>query len=112
MRIQFFIGVASALALSACTSVQDVKQRTPDFTSASSKKPSVVGGCVAQRWRASDLDFKYTPIGDGIEIAVGDPGYYFAVFEAVPVEKGSNVAFYSRSWFGNEKMLSGVKACI
>ncbi|AHN77410.1 hypothetical protein DA70_09540 [Pandoraea pnomenusa] len=112
MRYKFFVAVLSVSVLGACTSVQDVKQRTPDFTSASTKKPANVGGCVAQRWRAIDLDFKYTPIGDGVEIAVGDPGYYFAVFEAVPGEQGSNVAFYSRSWFGNEKMLSGVKACV
>ncbi|WP_150677694.1 hypothetical protein [Pandoraea pneumonica] len=106
------IGALSVLVFGGCTSIQDVKQRAPDFTAASSKKPANVGGCVASQWRSNDVDFRYSPLGDGVEIAVGDPGYYYAVFEATPDSNGSKVSFFSRSWFGNEKMLRGVKACV
>ncbi len=112
MRGTLLISTLCVLVVSGCTSIQDVKQRSPEFASASSKKPSNVGGCVASQWRTSDIDFRYSPLGEGVEIAVGDPGYYYAVFEATPDGNGSKVSFYSRSWFGNEKMLKGVKACV
>lgn len=75
-------------------------------------KPEQFAACVSTRWKASDVDFSYTPTEAGVEMVVGESGYYHALLEATRTGVGADVALHVRLPYGNSAVIAGVSDCL
>lgn len=100
------------VALAACTTVSDLRSNTPEVRGNTSMKPEQFAACVSSRWKASDVDFSYAPTETGVEMVVGDSGYYHALLEAKRSGGGSDVALHVRLPYGNSAVIAGVSDCL
>lgn len=116
--MKMLIGFILVLSLTACVSLQDLRNGKPDLTVSSDKPVNIVSNCILNNWQESTFRYGNVFIQDNINFADGKTIYSESQSEmsdVYTVNGQTKVDFYHQKalfFYRVNERITSIKKCL